>query len=312
MAFQNVALIGGTGAVGSHVLDALLSSFTASSITVLTRKSSKTHSYPQGVKVIALPSYTDHDTVISALRGQDVLISALSTTVLNLEPKLVELAIEAGVKRFMPSEYTVDVVDWHYRNTAKTPTAKMRVQWADRLAEIGREGKIEYTTIVPGPFVDYCLETSFWPFDVGRKAATIYDGGDTQRTGCSLRFTGECVATALQMPEAETRNRRIRVSEVYYSGKKIVEELERATDAKWYLDERPLDDLNRKEDEELKKGNPEQAYFAFVVRNNFDDSPAGMLEDGFDSWRTGELKIDRRPLAVIVDEVVNKATMSVS
>ena len=42
--------------------------------------------------------------------GHDILISALPAAVaLQLEPTIVQASIEAGVRRFMPSEYTLDV-----------------------------------------------------------------------------------------------------------------------------------------------------------------------------------------------------------
>ena len=123
MTFDKVALIGATGALGSHIFNALLSSFPPSSITVLTRQSSKTPSAPSGVKIVALPSYTDEQSVVAALKSQDILVSALGTKVLSLEPQLVDFAIAAGVRRFIPSEFTKDVTEAEYRKNAKSTIA---------------------------------------------------------------------------------------------------------------------------------------------------------------------------------------------
>ena len=158
--------------------------------------------------------------------------------------------------------------------------------------------------------MDYWLETGLWLFELMQRMAKMYGGGEIKRTGCSLKFLGECVAAALKMGETETRNRRIKVSEVYYTGQGLIEELERATDEKCEAEKKPLRDLKRKEDEEMERGNMDKAYFAFVVRNDFDNGPAGLLEDGFDCCRDGALKVHRRSLAKIIDEVVDKAITS--
>ena len=306
MPFERIALIGATGALGHHILSALLKAFPPTLITILTRQTSSPPTLPPGVKVITLPSYTNHTAVVAALKGHDVLVSALSTPALDIEPQLVELAIEAGVRRFMPSEYTMDVCDTEYKKVATTPVARRRVEWAEKLEKIAAEGKIEFTTIVPGPFVDYCLETGFWPYDIKGKRATLYDGGEIKRTGCSLKFTGECVASALRMGEAETKNRRIRVSEVEYTGKKLLDALEKAEGEKWTVEHKVSRDLLREEEQLMETGKPDEAYYAFVVRGNFDDSPAGLLIDGLEYCKDRDLKVPRRSLVDIVDETVRK------
>ncbi|KAG8526827.1 uncharacterized protein KY384_008256 [Bacidia gigantensis] len=159
-----------------------------------------------------------------------------------------------------------------------------------------------------GPFVDYCLETGFWPYDLKGRKATVYDGGEKKRTGSSLRFVGECVAAALRLPEEETRHKRFRVSEVEYTGKELVKEAEKIVGEKWTVDNQPSTDLLREEEEEMGKGRETEAYMAFVIRGDFDDSPFGYLKDGFEFCRSGEVKVQRRTLSEIVLDVMKTAS----
>lgn len=306
MAFDKIALIGGTGALGSHILNALLFTFAPSSITILTRQSSKPPTVPSGVTIKPLPSYTDSSAVIPALEGCDILVSALGTKVLYLQPQLVDCAIAAGVRRFIPSEFTKDVTDAEYRRTAKADLALQRIRWADERARIAQGGKIEFTTFVTATLIDTCFdEEDFWAFDFEKKHAILYGGGKGKRTGCSLEFTGKCVAAALKMPESQMKNERIRIAETEFTGREILDCLEAATGGeKWETEIQPLSDLTKQEEEDLQKGNMGRAYRDFVVRGDFDDSPSGYLPDGLQWGDGGESEITRKSLQRIVDEVV--------
>ena len=72
-------------------------------ITVLTRESS-THQFPNGVKVVKV-DYRNVEALTTALNGQDALVSAVATNAVPSQRQLIEAAVEAGVKRIIPSEY---------------------------------------------------------------------------------------------------------------------------------------------------------------------------------------------------------------
>ena len=158
-----------------------------------------------------------------------------------------------------------------------------------------------------GPLVDVCFEEEdFWPFDFEKKYAILYGGGTGKRTGCSMEFTGKCVAAALKMPEAETKNKRIRIAELEYTGRGILDALEEATGgSKWETEVRPLSDLTAQEEEDLRNNNMVRAYLDFVVRGDFDDSPSGYLPDGLSRFHNGDFKVSRKSLKQVIEEVVS-------
>lgn len=308
MPFSNIALVGASGKVGSHTLTALLKNFPPNSIKLLTRQGSKFPTYPIDIEVIEVPSYDDHKGLLTALRGSDVLVSALSAgPALQYESALVRAAIEAGVRRFMPSEYTMDVLHPAYGPEAKSAIAKKRIEWAEELHRISEKGDIEYTTLVTGPFVEYCVMSGFWEFDVKARRVTLYGDERAKGTGCTLRFTGECVARVLKMGEGETRNKRVRVGEVEYSGGMILDELEGVTGTEWAVDRRDVGELGKREAEKREMGDEMGEYVTFVVRMNLVGSEAGRFEDGLLWESEGEDALQRKTLREIVEEIVHES-----
>lgn len=95
--------------IGQIILK-VLSSNARIAVTVLSRQeSSGTTEFPPGVTV----HKTDFSpsSLQSILRGQDVLISAVGGTAFTEQKKFVDAAIEAGVKRFIPSEFSTSSED---------------------------------------------------------------------------------------------------------------------------------------------------------------------------------------------------------
>ncbi len=110
MSFRNIIIFGAGGnKIGNYVLNALVDdgSFT---VTVLARESSTT-TYPESVKVIKVDDHFHHKEVVEALKGQDVLISMSGLGAAHQQYKIIDAAIEAGVKRFVPSEWGFDNSD---------------------------------------------------------------------------------------------------------------------------------------------------------------------------------------------------------
>lgn len=123
-AYKNIAVVGvsihhrslkddlltysqASGNTGKIIIDGLLSS-TKFNITVLSRKESKA-TYPQGITV-RTTDFSETD-LVSALQGQDVVISALGVEGFGQQQTIVDAAARAGVKRFLPSEFSASSED---------------------------------------------------------------------------------------------------------------------------------------------------------------------------------------------------------
>jgi putative NADH-flavin reductase len=78
--FRTVAVVGATGSLGQHIVEAICAEGDRFHLTVITRKSSSSEQLV-GVKTIKVDSYSDNDQfLLETLRGQDVLIVVHNTT----------------------------------------------------------------------------------------------------------------------------------------------------------------------------------------------------------------------------------------
>ncbi|KKY21360.1 putative isoflavone reductase family protein [Phaeomoniella chlamydospora] len=318
--FSHPCLIGATGTLGRKILDALLDQFHATSISLILRKKPEAggirqHSFPVDIRAHYVSDYADSEEVTKALQGCDVLISALSHKASHCELILVKAAIAAGVRRYMPSEYTVNIDDAEYRTAGTSnPISKGRIEWADQLRQIAvDEEKIEFTTIVPCAFIDYCLETGWWGFNIKKQTVpTKLAQANSPRTGCTLDFTAEAVAMSLRMPPERTRNKRIHIAETTYTGKDILSALERVTSSsEWTITPDASTQSSTTETDPQPDPQPDpQAqssdaeYEDFVITKNFDDSPSGYLPDGLEWNKDGEFVIRRKTLDQIVEMII--------
>lgn len=76
--YKNIALYGiGGSNIGSYILDALLKDGSYN-LTIIARESSKS-SYPATLEVLRVSEDLEHTSLVAALHGQDVVVSAVGT-----------------------------------------------------------------------------------------------------------------------------------------------------------------------------------------------------------------------------------------
>ena len=135
--------------MGPPVVKALLdANFT---VTALTRQSSK-HTFPASVTAIPV-DFTSLDSLTDALKGQDAVVSVLGTMSVGNQGPLVEAALAAGVKRFIPSEFGVNT-----RKAKGKPIGKILAAKIDLVDELEVKAKenpgFSWTGLGVGLFFD--------------------------------------------------------------------------------------------------------------------------------------------------------------
>ena len=131
-------------------------------MTVLAREDSKTKSQlPEGTRLVSA-DFSSHSSLVTAFKGADAVISAIGSMAVASQPKLIKAAVEAGVKRFIPSEFGADTFNEKAR---QFPVYRAKIATMDYLIEKAQKGQIEWTAILGGPFLDWgkslSLATSF-------------------------------------------------------------------------------------------------------------------------------------------------------
>ncbi|KAF2810515.1 isoflavone reductase [Mytilinidion resinicola] len=217
---KNVILVGAGGNLGPAILEQLIAS--PLNVTVLSRKES-TSTFPSEVKVIKV-DYTDASALASALKGQDAVISVLATAAGAVQPKIIDAAIAAGVKRFIPTEFGSDTASADVR--AIVPAFEGKKAVVDYLKN--REKEISWTALVTGPFFDWGLKVGFLGPNLKEKTAEVIDHGTAPFTATNLATIGKAVVSILQH-EAETKNQYVYISSFRTSQAEIVALIEKFT-----------------------------------------------------------------------------------
>ena len=223
---KTVALAGAAGNLGPAILDALLAAGSFD-VTIITREGSSS-TFPSGVKVVPV-DYSSLESLTNAFRGQDAVVSTLAMVAMDTQTRMIDAAIAAGVKRFLPSEFGSDTYNPKSRSL---PVFQGKVVIQDYLEKKSKESSLTYTPIVTAGFFDFLLKVGMI-FNFKDRKATLYDGGDRPFSMTRLSGVGTAVVGVLQHPE-ETKNRPVYVHEVVVTQNQLLKiAQDAAPDKKW-------------------------------------------------------------------------------
>ncbi|KAK4554705.1 hypothetical protein LTR86_008207 [Recurvomyces mirabilis] len=290
MLLDDVALAGATGNLGQPLLKALVEA--KYNVTVLSR--STPSNLPSGVKV-ATVDFTSLSSLSDALQGIDAFISCIPNH--GHQPILIDAAIAAGVKHFIPSEFGSNVLG--NANCAALPVFAGKKKTEEYLAKV--QDKISWTVVVTGAFLEFCIEhgllinSKTGPGEVSK----VYDGGDGKRSFTTYADICTAVLGVLRHPE-ECKNRAVYVQSIATSQNEllaIAKELQ--PERGWAREEVDTEDLLKESYADLKEGGPKigKAMVGFIIVSIMkqgygscwdEDNDNGLL--GIKGLSRGELK----------------------
>ncbi|KAH8689217.1 hypothetical protein GQ44DRAFT_720580 [Phaeosphaeriaceae sp. PMI808] len=146
-----VAVVGGSSNVGREVIDAIAKRGNHE-VTILSRKSEPPADLPPAIQWIMV-DYNNYSSLVSALRGIDTVLSFAVTmdgdANIKLEKQIIDAAIEAGVSRFAPSQ-------WSAQSNSNIAHYVWKDKVVEYLAEVNSKTKvIQYCLFQPGFFANY-------------------------------------------------------------------------------------------------------------------------------------------------------------
>ena len=103
--------------------------------------------FPDKAKVVRA-DYESLGSLKSALEGQDAIVSLVAGHAIPTQTKLIDAAIAAGVKRFIPSEFGCDTSDPRLLEAVPIFKAKVEVQKYLK----NKEKEISWTNVITGAF----------------------------------------------------------------------------------------------------------------------------------------------------------------
>ena len=242
MSSTKVLVVGATGRLGSLITSALLNKPTVQ-VSALIRKGSETKAEQLKEKGVQLISGALNDSVEElqqACQNVDVIISAVigsEDTILDGQLRLLEAAKKAGVKRFIPSDYSADYLR---ASIGDHDHFDMRKQVAEQVKQSG----IGYTIFLNGVF----METFFGPFlniiDTKNHKITYYGSADTLVDTTTYEDSAKYVVEAALDPEQLNKTVTVSGDRVTYT--QLAQQIEQVTGHKITLERKGnVEDLKK-------------------------------------------------------------------
>jgi uncharacterized protein YbjT (DUF2867 family) len=145
------------GNVGSAIIAELLKDGPRFNITAITRQTS-TYTAPPDFKIThKTVDYTSHASLVQAFAGHDAVVNCVTggATQYELSKLIIDAAVAAEVKFFFANEFVSNISCEQFQRIPESYAgAKLRIR--EYLEELGRAGKISWTSLNGGPFFDMC------------------------------------------------------------------------------------------------------------------------------------------------------------
>ncbi|KAI0099982.1 NAD(P)-binding protein [Hypoxylon sp. NC0597] len=290
---KNVVVVGASGNLGKEVVQELLKA--GFKVTAFTREDSTT-TFPPNVPSKKV-DYQSVESLTSALEGQDAVVSTIATVAIAGQTPLVDAAIAAKVKRFIPSEFGINtrIVN----NTAIGNILQGKVKTLDYIIGKTKENPwFTWTGISTGIFFDWGLRYGTVGFNKDTKTAVIYDSGNEPVQASNLAFIGRAIAAVLSQPE-KTANQYLSIASFNPSQNQILEIVEAETGDKWKIEHASTAEQEKIGLEKLSKG--DYSAFSNLLRRHIYADGANHAVKGENS-ANGLLGLQEEDLAATVKE----------
>jgi uncharacterized protein YbjT (DUF2867 family) len=193
-----IAVAGATGNLGRRIVAALR--LQGAEVWALARPEADPEKLgaleTQGARIIKV-DLGQNEELVAALRGADVVISALNglrPVIVDGQRQLLEAAFKAGVRRLMPSDYSAD-----FTKTADEPNRNFDLR--REFAQILDAAPIEAVSVLNGMFMDILAYGN--PLLDLRKHSTTYWGEPDQLLDfTTMDDTATVTALAALAPDA--------------------------------------------------------------------------------------------------------------
>ncbi|THZ06039.1 NAD(P)-binding protein [Aureobasidium pullulans] len=282
MSLTNIALFGANGQVGRSILKALVDCKKQDFNVLVVTSPSAPEPYGADKENVTWKTMdlfnTSRQEMAQTLKGIDAVVSALNGPVLEAQIPIQDGAADAGVKRFIPSEFGMHTIyrrpndDKGYLHPLWDAKEKLNER-AVRHSAIN-EGKMTYTMIGCGDFYDQERENVWCPWtqkDVDEYTLHVIGDPDAPADWTNIEDFGLYITACLLEPE-KTANAYLNFSSDTKSQREIADLLKKHTNKPVKLEVISLDVLHEvwddpeKAPEELKNKSAFPVDFWMTVK----------------------------------------------
>ncbi|KAH7381207.1 hypothetical protein DE146DRAFT_279090 [Phaeosphaeria sp. MPI-PUGE-AT-0046c] len=270
----NIAIIGGSGTMGSHMLASLLSSPYPHSITVLSRASS-TATFPPSVS-IAKVDYDSPTSITSALTGIDFLVITLAATAPpELHTRIVNAAAAAGVKYIMPNYFAYAIDESRLKSSERDP---IHARFLHSIEDVkNAPGDVHLVALACGFWYEWSLglTSNSYGFDIAARKVTLYDDGTKKINTSTFGLCGDAVAAVLEQDLEDWKDKAVYVSSFLVSQRDMLDSLHRVlgtSDKDWEISYQGAKERYEEGLAEMQKGDRSGFAKAMYARVFFPES----------------------------------------
>ncbi|KZO98759.1 NAD(P)-binding protein [Calocera viscosa TUFC12733] len=329
---EKILLIGSTGTIGYHILQAFLpkvASFKRVAIftsqnTVESKKDLIAQVKAAGAEVL-VGDLGNEAQVKETFAGFDTIISALGRGALHLQPGLISIAASlTPPKRFFPSEYGTDIRYDPVTSPHEVPHQnKLKVR--AHIEALAREGKITYTYVVTGPFADTFFISRLQGLAVGLNIGNATYGivgpedptKQAKISGTTYSDTARYVLSAVQAPAETTKNATLRVESFTAKPSELLKSFETVLGKSLKPIYSSLDELRKLEKAKSEAKDPSVVVYTlnriwYEGGSDFSRKPVALYldektgEDVEDPEKSKDLfkDVPKRPLEEVIKEII--------
>ncbi|KAI7779469.1 hypothetical protein LA080_000849 [Diaporthe eres] len=226
--FKNIVIIGASGSISSMVLDAFLKTPSVT-VTILQRGSSSRTVSPPLARVVTIPDDYPHDSLVAAFTNQDAVVNCVTTLAVRTQLRIIAAAAEAGVRRFVPSEYGLNNNNPAAR--ALCPVFREKGEVQDHLRTL--EHRMEWMSVACGMWLKWSATHEFLGMHIAETKFVLWDDGEGLFSTTTEENTALAVVNALTKKWEETANKVVWLSDFAVSQKQLLETIERSTGEKF-------------------------------------------------------------------------------
>jgi hypothetical protein len=139
----------------------------------------------------------DRISLLNACAGVDIVISVVMDTKENIligQLNLIEAAVAQGVRRMIPSDYSMDYRKLEYGDNYSLDMRK-------KIFSILRKSRLNYTLILSGVATELLFSPLFNIFDFNAGTFSYWGDGETLFDTTTIKDTAKYVAEAMVDPE---------------------------------------------------------------------------------------------------------------
>ena len=200
-------------------------------VSVLQRASSKAKIHRTVHLITVTDSYPEEE-LKAAFKGQDVIINCITSLDVSEQYRFIDAAIEAGVRRYVPSEYGLDNLKPEAQALNMVFRDKGKVQEYLR----SKTDVIEWMSVSCGMWIKWSMEHDFLGMHVREKRFVLWDEGEGYFSCTTEENTALAVVNALSRHPEETKNKNLFLSDFAITQRQLLAEIERQTGEKFSVE----------------------------------------------------------------------------